>query len=240
MTATTLVAARTVLVADDTAFVRDRFRAALEGAGYRAVTVRTGPELLGALRQHPGRIDLIVLDLRLPQAHGVELLRRVQKAVAEPPAVVVFSGTIASAAEVRDLSALGVVGYVNEYTAVQHIVPSLTPHLFPNEHNRRSGPRVVLGVPVAYRIGNMISTSLTLNVSQGGVAVRTSNPHEAGTMLRVRFRLPGGHGELEALARVAWSDRRVGMGLQFVDLDARTQARLDAYVQSHFFSNRKA
>jgi uncharacterized protein (TIGR02266 family) len=240
MTATTLVAAKTVLVADDTAFVRDRFRAALEGAGYRAVTVRTGPEVLAALRGRSGRFDLIVLDLRLPQGNGVDLLRQVQKADAARPPIVVFSGTIASATEVQALASLGVVGYVNEYTAVQHIVPSLAPHLFPNHFNRRSSPRVVLGVPVAYRVGNTIATSLTLNVSHGGVAVRTTNPHETGTLLRVRFRLPGDHGEVDAEARVVWSDPRAGMGLQFVGVDARTQARLDAYVQGHFFSNRKA
>ena len=34
-------AAKTVLIADDTAFVRDRFKAALEEAGHRAITVRT-------------------------------------------------------------------------------------------------------------------------------------------------------------------------------------------------------
>lgn len=240
MTATTLVAAKTVLVADDTAFVRDRFRAALEGAGCRAITVRTGPEVLNAVRQQAGRIDLIVLDLRLPQANGVELLRQVQKADARHPPVIVFSGTIASPTEVRALASVGVVGYVNEYTAVQHIVPSLAPHLFPTRYNRRSSPRVVLGVPVAYRFGNTIATSLTLTVSQGGVAVRTTSPQEPGTMLRVRFRLPSDLGEIDASARVAWSDRRVGMGLQFVELDARAQARIDSYVQSHFFSNRKA
>ena len=44
-----MVAVKTVLIADDTAFVRDRFRTALEGAGHRAVTVRTGQELLATL-----------------------------------------------------------------------------------------------------------------------------------------------------------------------------------------------
>jgi hypothetical protein len=42
MTAATRLAARTVLVADDTAFVRDRFKAAIEAAGHKAVTVETG------------------------------------------------------------------------------------------------------------------------------------------------------------------------------------------------------
>ena len=44
-------AVKTVVVADDTAFVRDRFRAALAQAGHETLTVRTGAELLGLMRR---------------------------------------------------------------------------------------------------------------------------------------------------------------------------------------------
>jgi uncharacterized protein (TIGR02266 family) len=236
----TAAAVKTVLVADDTAFVRDRFQAALEGAGHRTITARNGHEVLAALRRPDARIDLIVLDVRLPRGQGVQLLRALQKVNPDHPPVVVFSGTIASADEVRDLSALGVAGYINEYTAVQHIVPSLSPHLFPSRYNRRSSPRVVLGIPVAYRFSNTIATSLTLNISHGGIAVRTTSPLDVGAVLKTRFRLPGGKKELELDARVAWTDRRVGMGLQFMRVDAASQLAIDDFVQSHFFSNRKA
>lgn len=239
MPPTTLAKAKTVVVADDTAFVRDRFRSALEAAGHRAITVATGPELLAAARREGRAIDLVVLDLRLPPSQGLQLLRAMRKIDAQGPPVVVFSGTIASAAEVRELSALGVAGYINEYSSVQHIVPSLTPHLFPHHQNRRSSPRVVLGIPIAYRFGNTIATALTLNISRGGVAVRTTNPLAAGAILRVRFRLPGSK-EVEAGARVSWTDRRVGMGLQFTSVEGDAQRAIDDYVQGHFFSNRKA
>ena len=99
--------------------------------------------------------------------------------------------------EVRDLAALGVAGYVNEYSAVQHILPSLAPHLFPDNFNRRGSPRVVLGIPVAYRFGNTIAAALTLNLSKGGVAIRTMSPLQ-GRKLRVRFRLPGSKRDIEA------------------------------------------
>jgi uncharacterized protein (TIGR02266 family) len=240
VTATTMVAVKTVLIADDTAFVRDRFKTALEGAGHRAVTVRTGQELLAALQAQPQPIDLVVLDLRLPNGRGIDLVRSLRRVAPEKPPIVVFSGTIANAAEVRDLASFGVAGYVNEYTGVSHIMPALAPHLFPEHYNRRSSPRVVLGVPITYRVGNAISTSLTLNVSHGGVAIRTTNPLDVASVVRLRFRLPGTKKEVDAEARVAWSDRRVGMGLQFTSIDPPAQALIDNYVQTHFFSNRKA
>ena len=235
-----MVAVKTVVIADDTAFVRDRFRSALEGAGHRALTVRTGQELLATLRNPAQRVDLLVLDLRLPHSRGIDLVRSVRAAVPDGPPIVVFSGTIANADEVKGLASFGVAGYVNEYTGVGHIMPALAPHLFPEHYNRRSSPRVVIGVPITYRVGNAISTSLTLNVSHGGVAVRTTNPLDVASVVRLRFRIPGTKKDIDAEARVAWSDRRVGLGFQFISIDPPLQALIDDYVQRHFFSNRKA
>jgi uncharacterized protein (TIGR02266 family) len=99
---------------------------------------------------------------------------------------------------------------------------------------------VVIGIPVSYRFGNTIAGALTLNVGQRGLAVRTTSPLNVGTSVRARFRLPGSKREIEANARVAWVDRRVGMGLQFTKVEPDAQAALDEFIESHFFSNRRA
>jgi uncharacterized protein (TIGR02266 family) len=233
------VKSKCVIVADDTAFVRDRFRTALESAGHRASTVGDAAGLLARVKDNGTPVDLVILDLRLPQTQGVSLVRSLRRIDGFSAPIVVFSGTIANAEEVRELSSLGVAGYINEYAAVQHIVPALSPHLFPAEYRRRSGPRVVIGVPVSYRLGNTISSAVTLNVGRGGLAVRTTSPLEKGTELRVRFRLPGGP-EIDAEASVAWSNPRVGMGLQLTKISDADQAGLDRFIHLHFFTNRKA
>jgi two-component system, chemotaxis family, chemotaxis protein CheY len=240
VTPSTVTASKTVIVADDTAFVRERFESALAGAGHRALTASNVAELLGHLRAHLNRIDLVVLDLRLPNAGGVEIVRAIRRADQGRLPILVFSGTIASAEEVKELASLGVAGYVNEYSAVQHILPSLAPHLFPDNFNRRSSPRVVLGIPVAYRFGNTIAAALTLNLGKGGIAIRTMSPLESGAKARIRFRLPGSKRDIDAESRVAWSDRRFGMGLQFEKVDPIDQKAIDEFVDQHFFSNRKA
>jgi len=98
----------------------------------------------------------------------------------------------------------------------------------------------VLGIPVAYRFGNTIAAALTLNLSKGGVAIRTMSPLDQHAKVRVRFRLPGSKMDVEADCRVAWSDRRVGMGLQFEKVDSADQQAIDVFVDQHFFTNRKA
>ncbi len=231
--------ARTVVIADDTAFVRDRFRSVLEGAGHRAIGVRSAAELLARVRADLDSIDLVVLNLRLPPSSGVEIVRSVRKLDGGRLPLLIFSGTISSAEEVRALAALGVAGYLNEYCAVQHILPSLAPHLFPDTYNRRESARVVLGIPVSYRYGTTIAAALTLNLSKGGLAIRTMSPLAVGVRALTRFRLPGSKRDIDAEARVAWSDRRAGMGLQFERVDPADRTAIDEFVDAHFFTKRE-
>ena len=141
----------------------------------------------------------------------------------------------------RELAALGVAGYVNEYSAVQHILPSLAPHLFPDNFNRRSSPRVVLGHPD--------SVPVRQHDRRGADAQpeprRHRHPHdEPARQRRRRSRCasgcPGRKRDIDAEGRVAWSDRRVGMGIQFEKVDPANQTIIDNFVDAHFFSNRKA
>jgi uncharacterized protein (TIGR02266 family) len=231
-----VAAQKTVIIADDSAFVRDRFANAVLAAGHRAIPVKTAVELLARLRAELKVVDLILIDLRLPNAGGVEIVKSVRRLDEGRLPILVFSGTVASADEVRTLASLGVAGYVNEYSAVQHILPSIAPHLFPDNFNRRGSPRVVLGIPVAYHFGATIAAALTLNLSKGGLGIRTMSPLPAGSKVRARFRLPGSTDDIETESRVAWSDRRVGMGLQFERVDTAAQAAIDEFVDQHFFS----
>ena len=229
-------AQKTVINADDSAFVRDRFANAVLAAGHRAISVKTAVELLARVRADMKQIDLILIDLRLPNACGVEIVRSVRRLDEGRLPILVFSGTIANADEVRTLASLGVAGYVNEYSAVQHILPSIAPHLFPDNFNRRGSQRVVLGIPVAYHFGATIAAALTLNLSKGGLGIRTMSPLPPGSKVRASFRLTGSNDDIEAESRVSWSDRRVGMGLQFEKVDAAAQSAIDEFVDQHFFS----
>ena len=118
---------------------------------------------------------------------------------------------MSSVDEVHELAALGVAGYLNEHSAVEHILPSIAPHLFPEDFNKRKSPRVVMGIPVSYRIGTKITAALALNLSRGGLAIRTHGPAPRDTTLhevraprleegdahgrcRVLERAQGGHG----------------------------------------------
>jgi uncharacterized protein (TIGR02266 family) len=233
----TVSAAKHVVIAADNAGVRERFRAALEQAGHRVVPVTTAAELLARVQSESAEIDLIVVDLHISSGAGADVVAAVRKLDEGRLRILVFSGTVDNADDVRALSRLNVTGYVNEHCASQLIVSAVTPFLFPDTFNRRDSPRVVLGIPVQYRIGQTIAAALTLNLSHGGIGIRTSAGLDAGTLVRVRFKLPGAEDDIDAEGRVAWSHHRIGMGVQFGKLDAGPQAQVDNFVDAHFLSH---
>ena len=155
-----MTASKTILVADDTAFVRDRFATALLGAGHTSVGVKSGAELLARLRTDLSRIDLIVLDLRLPQAGGVEMVRSIRQLDGGRIPVLVFSGTIASPRRSARWRSWGCPA--TSTSTARSTTPSVAGTAPLPRTSTACSPRVVLSIPVAYRSGDTIATAVTL------------------------------------------------------------------------------
>jgi excisionase family DNA binding protein len=76
-----------VLIIDDETSFRETIRMFLEAADYRAATAADGKEGLDlAQRETP---DLILLDLIMPGMSGVDVLKKLHKAIPDVPVVVV-------------------------------------------------------------------------------------------------------------------------------------------------------
>ncbi|NLR98402.1 response regulator [Rhizobium sp. P38BS-XIX] len=69
--------AQRILVADDEPNIRDVICFALDRAGMRTTTARSGTEAMMAF--HKGGLDLIVLDVGMPDMDGLEVCRRIRK-----------------------------------------------------------------------------------------------------------------------------------------------------------------
>ena len=81
----------TILVADDDDNVREVLAEALEGPGRRLLKAKNGVE---AVRWATGApVDLVVLDLLMPEMDGVEAYRRIHAARPELPVVIVTGHT---------------------------------------------------------------------------------------------------------------------------------------------------
>ena len=223
---------KTILVAHGDPGVRERFADALADARHDAVLAPSAIDAERAVSDRQRPVSLVLLDLRLAP-DGVRLARNLRHAGGGQIPIVVFAGSVDNAAQIPSLLAISIGGYVNEHASPHHILPALAPHLFPDNFNRRTSPRVAIGVPVSFRAGTTIAAATTLDVGKGGLAIRTMSPLAKGTEVEVRFRLPGRSAEIEAVGRVAWSDRKVGMGVQFEQLQPNDEAMLDTFVDQH-------
>lgn len=222
------VSTKTILIAHRSAAVRDRFAAALADARHAFVSVGSAAEARAAALAPASPINLVLVDLTLAD-DGAAFVRDVRQRPDRVVPVVVFSGSLPSAALVPALAAMN-VAYINEHASTPQILPALAPHLFPDNFNRRASLRIALGVPVSYQAGQTISGAVTLDVSKGGVAIRTMNPLSKGTSVLVKFRLPGTPSEIAAQGHIAWSDRKTGMGVQFEKVSLIDQRMLERWV----------
>ena len=69
-----MAGARTVLVVDDEPLVRTLVRAALADAGLEVLEAGGPDEALELVGRHPGPIDLVLTDVRMPGMRGNELV----------------------------------------------------------------------------------------------------------------------------------------------------------------------
>jgi two-component system nitrogen regulation response regulator NtrX len=93
-----------VLVVDDEDRIREAWRLLLEAAGWRVLEAAAGSPALELLRKRP--VDVLLLDLRLPDVDGLEVLERVVREQPETVVVVVSGhGTLPEAVRSIQLGA---------------------------------------------------------------------------------------------------------------------------------------
>jgi len=93
-----------ILIADDEVKIRENLGKVLEEEGYSILSAGNGAETLNQINQK--RINLVLLDLRLPDKDGIELFKEIQKMNPYLPVIMISAyGTIKTAVEATKLGA---------------------------------------------------------------------------------------------------------------------------------------
>jgi two-component system response regulator AtoC len=106
-----------VLIVDDQKLIRNSLKSALHNEGYRVFIAETGKEGLSIFIKE--NIDLVLLDIRLPDANGIDVLKQI-RAVNDDIIVIMMTGygTIESAVTAMKL---GAFDYINKPFKTKHI-----------------------------------------------------------------------------------------------------------------------
>ena len=70
-----------ILLADDSDIVLDVGEEILQKLGYQALLARTGQETIEVFKKKQKEVDLIILDMRMPDLSGVAIFAEIKKAL---------------------------------------------------------------------------------------------------------------------------------------------------------------
>jgi DNA-binding NtrC family response regulator len=114
----------TILVVDDEETVLDLITRFAEEAGFDVIRCATGKEALDRLAHH--RADVAVVDLRLPDVGGIEVLRAIREADPDCQVILMSGGaTIDSAVEAVKLGAVDYLTKPLDFARLNHLLSTI-------------------------------------------------------------------------------------------------------------------
>jgi len=159
-----MTAAPAVLIVDDEPAIRRLLRTSLAAQGYRTQEAASGAEALAAvLGEGREAVDVVLLDLGLPDIEGIEVIRRLRAASAVP--IVVLTSREDERTKVAALD-LGADDYVTKPFGMAELMARL-----------RAAVRHRLaqeGAPPVFRSGDLAVDLVRRIVMVGGAAVHLS------------------------------------------------------------------
>ena len=103
---------------------------------------------------------------------------------------------------------------------------------------KREHARARLKVEVTYKTADVFTSNLSINISTGGIFIKTPKPPPMGTMLDLEFSLPDQHKTIKADGKIVWvqhpsakSSMPAGMGIKFRQISAEDLQEISEYVK---------
>lgn len=112
---------QTILIVDDSMFMRNRIRKALQSAGYAVEEAVDGKQALE--KCHSRNYDCVITDLVMPKLGGVEFLEQLSGQDQAPPAIV-LTADIQSTTR-RRCEELGAKAFLNKPVTPEQITEAI-------------------------------------------------------------------------------------------------------------------
>lgn len=101
-----------VLVVDDTKNIRMLLTTCLEIKGYKVITAEDGKSAIEIIKGEKNNIDMIFLDIRMPEMNGTEVLKIIRELGVKCPVIIMTA--YATVKNAVDCTRLGAVAYLQK------------------------------------------------------------------------------------------------------------------------------
>ena len=115
--------AKTILVVEDDYLNMKLFCNLIEAHGYRPIPAWTGKEALDVIFAHD--LDLILLDIQLPDISGLEVMRRIKKDSATKSIPIVAVTAFATAKDSEKIRGAGCDEYLTKPVSVDRLMSAV-------------------------------------------------------------------------------------------------------------------
>lgn len=236
---------KSILIADDSIFFRTKLSDILIEAGHKVRFAKDGREVLNEIKIDSSGIDLLVLDLQMPDIDGFGVLKWLEdNGYKEKFPVLVITGVYEPSNVMENLRRLGAAGLMTKGATPEQIIFRVNRILFPDKASKGISPRdrVPVSLPVDFSIGDNKQTGFLLNLSETGTFLHTKADILVGAMVHLKFSLPGmnkflENSMLDLKGIVQWSTAEVasktlfgGYGIMFTSLSEADQEAIRNFV----------
>jgi len=232
---------KNVFIADDSVFFRTKLSDILVEAGHKVRFAKDGREIISEMKIDPDGIDLLVLDLQMPGIDGFGVLKWLNdNGFRGRFPILVVTAVYEPAHVTENLRALGASGLMTKGFTPEQIIFRVNRLLFPDKASQRVIPeRVPVSLPVDFALGEKTQTGFMLNLSEGGIFLHTKDDILIGSMLHMKFSLPGSGKVFDLKGIVKWSTQDVehrtlfgGYGVMFTYLSVEDAAIIKGFVDA--------
>lgn len=227
-----------ILVADDSEFFRVKLSDILTEAGHKTKFVDDGRGVIEELKKGSDDIDLVLLDLQMPEVDGFAVLAWINdNGLAGKFPVLAVTGAYEPSHVLDRLRTLGAAGLMTKAFSPEQVMHRVNRLLFP-EKITRGESRVPISIPVDFSADGTSYTGYLLNLSSTGLFLHAKQELPVDTVISLKFSLPGYDSIITASGIVKWctylsgeTNLFGGAGIQFSGLPPSSQEVLRQFVK---------
>ncbi len=238
---------RNIIVADDSLFFRTKLSDVLVEAGHKVRFARDGREVINEIEIDSKGIDLLILDLQMPEVDGFGVLKWMNENGCKGKfPVLAIAGVYEPGNVIGKLKELGAAGLMTKGYTPEQIIFRINTALFPDKAFKGTNPRerVPVSVPVDFTLGEIKRTGFLLNISETGTFLHAKISILTGAIIELKFSLPGVDRLYDLRGVVRWSTNEVssktffgGYGIMFISISDEEREALRKFVESEIKRN---